>query len=60
VGRTATTKLIGTVRPTCMFSDAIARSIWQVTARVFEIFFDTSRSRSNTLVKSMSPATSSW
>ena len=44
----------------CTESSGRARSIWLVTAWVFEIFFDSSRSRSNMLRKSMLPPTLSW
>ena len=41
-------------------SAPIRWSIWLVTARVFEIFFDSSRSRSSMFLKSMFPPKFSW
>ena len=42
------------------YSERITSSIWEVTAWVFEIFFDSRRSRSSMFLKSMLPPTLSW
>ena len=44
----------------CTSSAAMPLSIWLVTDWVFEIFFDSRRSRSSMFLKSMLPPTLSW